>query len=104
MDFTFDITALGMVVLIIGAAVYGVILNLFGEMDPAPYGWVLTGVGAFLGAFAASEYIGLDTFAPVWEGVALVPALVGGLLVGGAVELVIRLVRGGSSVQGSRPI
>src|SRR5262245_34427142 len=104
MDFGFDVTALGMIALIVGAVVYGIVLNLFGEHDPLTYGWVLTSLGAFLGAFAASEYIGLDTFAPVWEGVALAPALVGGLFVGGAVELVIRVVRGPTSAHGTHPV
>jgi hypothetical protein len=103
MDFAFDITALGMAVLVIGALVYGVALNLYGEYNPLAYGWVLTSVATFLGAFIASEYVGLDTFAPTWEGLALWPALVGGLVAGGVVEVIIRLVHHRPRVPGAHP-
>jgi hypothetical protein len=103
MDFTFDITALGFAALVIGSLAYGVFLNLFGEFSPLPYGWILTSIGAFVGAFVASEYVGLDTVAPVWEGVALWPALIGGLVTGGVIELIIRFVHGRPSIHGTHP-
>jgi hypothetical protein len=103
MDWSIDITALGMAALVIGSLVYGVALNLLGEFNPLAYGWILTSLGTFLGAFIASEYIGLDTFAPIWEGVAFWPAIVGGLVAGGVVELVIRLVHGRPTLHGSHP-
>jgi hypothetical protein len=45
----------------------------------------------------ASEFIiGWQAFEPVFDGLALVPALIGGLVVGLIVEVTTRLVTGGT--------
>jgi hypothetical protein len=45
----------------------------------------------------ASEFV-IDwrAFGPVWDGLALAPALIGGLVLGVVVEVATRLVTGGS--------
>jgi hypothetical protein len=102
MDLTFDITWLGGLLLLAGALVFAGAVALIGE-SPGPIAWVVTTIAAFAGAFGASEYFGQETFAPVWEGVALWPALVGGIIVGGAAEAVVRFIHG-RPVHGARPI
>ena len=106
MDLSFDTTLLGAVVLVVGAALFALLMARVGE-DPAPYGAVgvlVTGVATFLGAFIASEYLGLHAIEPVWEGVALLPALMGGVLAGGAAELVARTIHSETSAHGPTPI
>jgi hypothetical protein len=106
MDLSFDVTLAGLVALIVGAVVFALLMSVVGA-DPAPYGALgvlVTGVATFIGAFIATEYLGLGAFEPVAEGVAVVPAIVGGLLAGGAVEIVARYVHGGTSVHGPHPI
>ena len=106
MDLNFDVTLLGGVVLILGAVVFAALMSVIGE-DRAPYGAVgvlVTGVATFLGAFIASEYISLQATEPVWEGVALLPALIGGVLAGGAAEFIARTIHSETSVHGPNPI
>ena len=86
----------GWILLIVGAVVFGVVAQFVGEANTG-YEWLVDGVAAFAGALIASEFIvGMRTFAPVWDGLALVPALVGGLIVGVIVELATRYLTGGT--------
>jgi hypothetical protein len=101
MDLNFDITILGVAVLAIAAGLFALVLAFLWTDSPSVSGWLLTGVGAFVGAFVASEYLGADAVGPVWEGVAWVPALIAGAIVGGAVEVVSRYLRGGRTTHGA---
>ena len=103
MDLSFDITALGIVVLAVASAGYGLGLALLGDVRVG-YEWLLTAGATFVGAFVASEYLALQSFAPVWEGVAVVPAVIGGLLAGFVVDVLTRYMSGGSLTHGPRPI
>ena len=86
----------GWILLILGAVVFGVVAQFIGEANTG-YEWLVDGIAAALGAIIASEFIvGLQAFAPVWDGLALVPALVGGVVLGGIVELVTRYATGGT--------
>lgn len=95
MEFTFDLGILGWAALIVGALVVGVAGQLIGQAETG-FEWLITTVGAFIGGFVASEFvIAWRAIDPVWEGLALIPAI-GGLLVAGiVVEIVTRLVTGG---------
>ncbi|HEU4571050.1 MAG TPA: hypothetical protein VFR93_00055 [Candidatus Limnocylindrales bacterium] len=95
MEFTLEITYLGWAILIVGALAFGVIAQFVGETRTG-YEWAVDAVGAFIGALVASEFvIAWQAFEPVYEGVALVPALIGGLVVGIAVDIVTRYMTGG---------
>ena len=86
----------GWLLLIVGAVVFGVVAQFLGEANTG-YEWLVDGIAFAFGAIIASEFIvGLQAFAPVWDGLALVPALVGGLVLGGIVELVTRYATGGT--------
>lgn len=86
----------GWILVILGALVFGVIAQFIGETRTG-YEWLVDGVAAFVGAIVASEFIiAWQTFAPVFDGLALVPALIGALVVGVIVEVATRYVTGGT--------
>ena len=100
MGFEVDMGAAGLGLLVIGAMVIGIGFQLIGDVRFG-YEWVVTAIAAFVGALAASEFI-VDWRAvgPVWDGIALAPALIGALVVGMVVEVVFRYSSGGSLLHG----
>ena len=86
----------GWILLILGAVVFGVVAQFIGETKTG-FEWLVDSIAAGLGAIIASEFIvALQAYGPVWDGLALVPALVGGVVLGGIVELVTRNATGGT--------
>ena len=86
----------GWILLILGAVVFGVVAQFIGETKTG-FQWLVDSIAAGLGAIIASEFIvGLQAYGPVWDGLALVPALVGGVVLGGIVELSTRYLTGGT--------
>jgi uncharacterized membrane protein YeaQ/YmgE (transglycosylase-associated protein family) len=51
-----------------------------------PYRWIVSSIAAFVGAVGASEWL-FSTATPEFEGIAIWPALAGGLIVGAVVDL-----------------
>lgn len=91
----------GWIVLIGGALLFGLVMQLIGETHTG-FEWLVDGVAAAVGALVASEFIiAFQSSGPVFEGLALVPALIGGLAVGIVVELVTRFVTGGTYTHGA---
>ena len=85
----------GWLVVFAGALLFGVVAQFIGEARTG-LEWLVDGIAVALGAVVASEFIiSLRTFEPVWDGLAIVPALIGGLAVGLVVELVTRYLTGG---------
>ena len=85
----------GWFVLIAGALLFGVLAQFVGETRTG-FEWVVDGIAAAFGAVIASEFIiSLQAFEPVWDGLAIVPALIGGLALGIVVELATRRLTGG---------
>ena len=85
----------GWLVLLAGALLFGVIAQFVGDVRTG-YEWLADFIAAALGAVIASEFIiSLRTFEPVWDGLALVPALIGGLVLGIVVEIATRYLTGG---------
>jgi hypothetical protein len=96
MGFEISIGAIGWLVLIVAAVVVGAGMQLIGE-ERFGYEWIVTGIGTFIGGLAASEFIvSWRTFEPVHDGLALIPAAIGGLIVGVVVAVVTRVATGGS--------
>lgn len=96
MEFTFDIGLWGLLALAAGAVLIGLIAQAIGEVRTG-YEWLATAVGAFIGGLVASELVvAWKTFEPVWEGLAIVPAIVGALVVGIIVDAVVRYTTHGS--------
>jgi uncharacterized membrane protein YeaQ/YmgE (transglycosylase-associated protein family) len=85
----------GWLVLFAGALLFGVLAQFIGETKTG-YEWFVDGAAAALGAVIASEFIiSMRTFEPVWDGLAIVPALIGGLALGVVAELATRYLTGG---------
>ncbi len=96
MEFAVDMTVWGAVILIVGALVIGVISQFIGDVR-TPYHWIVVAIAALVGGVFASEMVtAWQTIEPVWEGVALLPALVGGLVLGIIADAVMRFATGGS--------
>ena len=96
MDLGISIGIGGWIVLVAGALVVGVVAQLIGDTE-TNYEWVVTAIAAFLGALVASELVVVwRGFEPVYDGLALVPAVAGGLAVGIVADLVTRFGTGGS--------
>ena len=101
MEFTFDIGIAGFVLLIAGALAFAFVAPMWGKS--VEFESVIDAVAAFAGAFVASEFvIAWQAFQPVWDGVALIPALAGGLVVGIVADLLMRFV--GAGTPASRPM
>lgn len=85
----------GWLVLLAGALLFGIVAQFIGETRTG-YEWLVDGVAAAIGALIASEFIiATRTFEPVWDGLAIVPALIGGLALGLVVEVATRFMTGG---------
>jgi uncharacterized membrane protein YeaQ/YmgE (transglycosylase-associated protein family) len=96
MEFTTDIGALAIVSLALGSIVLGVVLQLIGDVNFG-YEWILTAIGAFVGGFVASEWlVSLRTIEPTWDGMAVLPAIGGALVVGVIVDALVRFTTHGS--------
>lgn len=86
----------GAILLIVGALVFGVVAQVIGETQTG-FEWLVDAIAAAIGALVASEFIVMwQAAGPVWDGLALVPALIGGLAVGLVVELATRYLTGGT--------
>jgi uncharacterized membrane protein YeaQ/YmgE (transglycosylase-associated protein family) len=96
MEFAISLGLGGWLVLAAGAVVLGGIAQFIGQPRTG-FEWLATAIAAGIGAVFASEFIvGWQAFEPVWDGLALVPALVGGLVVGTIVEVATRYLTGGT--------
>lgn len=101
MEFAISLGFAGWLVVVAAAIILGVLLYLIGRAGTF-YEWIVTAVGAGVGAIVASEFIiGFQTYEPVWDGLALIPALVGGLVVGTIVAVITRYVTGGAFFEGT---
>ena len=91
---TLDMTLIAFGAVILAALVLGVIVQLYFAPKTA-YEWLITAVGAGLGAWFVSELTWSVTnmnVGPTWEGLLVVPAAIGGLVLGAVFELVARTV------------
>ena len=95
MDLAITLGVGGWLVLLAGALLFGVIAQFIGDVRTG-YEWLFDFAAAALGAVIASEFvISLRTYEPVWDGLAIVPAVIGGLVLGIVVELATRYLTGG---------
>jgi uncharacterized membrane protein YeaQ/YmgE (transglycosylase-associated protein family) len=102
MEFAIALGVAGWIILIGGAIVFGVVAQLIGQ-PRSGYEWLADGLAAGIGALVASELIvAFRTFGPVYDGLALVPAVLGGLLVGAVVGVAVRYLATGT--YSDRPI
>lgn len=82
----------------------GVIAQFIGETRTG-YEWLIAGIAALVGGWLGSEAFGtVSTWGPEVENFFVLPALIGGVVVGGVVDAVVRTLTGGSFVAHARPI
>ena len=82
--------------LVAGALVIGVIAQFIGRPGFG-YDWVITGAAALVGGWLGSEAFGtLSTWGPAFDGLYLVPALIGAIVLGGIGDIVTRYSVGGT--------
>ena len=102
MELAITLGILGWMVLIVGALLFGAIAQFVGEAGTG-FEWLGDAIGFGLGALIASEFfVAFRTFEPVFDGLALAPALIGGLVLGVIVEVATRYMTGGT--YSDRPI
>ena len=95
MDLTISIGPGGWVVVILASIVFGVVAQYIGDARTG-FEWFIDALAFGIGAVVGSElFVGMRAFEPVYDGLALVPALVGGLILGGVVEVITRFLTGG---------
>lgn len=90
----------GVIILVIGAAVLGLIGQFAIPGARFGYEWIATGVGALVGGYVASEVINPTGWSDA-GGLLIVPALVGGVVLGVIVWLVARNVVSAPSTRAS---
>ena len=96
MELTTDMGAAAIVSLAVISIALGVVLHLIGDVEFG-YEWVVTAIAAFAGGFVlASGSSSFRTVEPVWDGMAVVPAVGGALIVGIAVDAIVRFTTHGS--------
>ena len=84
-------------VVIVAALIFGVLVQMYLKPKSA-YEWLITAAGAGIGAWLASEIVwtnlfsGLTDLGPQWDGLLIIPAVIGGLVIGAVFELVARTV------------
>jgi uncharacterized membrane protein YeaQ/YmgE (transglycosylase-associated protein family) len=72
------------------AAVIGIAAQVIGQAG-SEYEWIVVAIGAGLGGFVASEWLGAaSTWGPELDGMFILPALIGAIVVGAIVDLVFR--------------
>lgn len=97
-------SGLAVILLVAGAIVIGAIPLFIGEARTG-YEWLATAAAALLGGWLGSEaFGGISTFGPAFEGLYLVTALIGGVVLGAVVDVLVRYVSGGRYTHAPRPI
>jgi uncharacterized membrane protein YeaQ/YmgE (transglycosylase-associated protein family) len=95
---------LAITTLIAAALVIGIVAQVIGETATG-WEWAPVGLGALIGGWIGSEALaGASTWGPVFEGMYLLPALIGALVLGAVVDLVVRYATGGHYLPAPRPI
>lgn len=80
----------GFILLLVGALVLGLIAQFLGQARFG-YDWLITAIGAAIGGFVASEWLGgASTWGPEADGLFVLPALIGAVIVGALVEYAVR--------------
>ncbi len=91
-------------VLVLGALAFGLLAQYVGDVTVG-YEWSLTALGVLVGGWLGSEAFGaLSTLGPEWDGMFVLPAIIGGAVLGVIVEMIARWVSGGTFVHRHGPI
>jgi uncharacterized membrane protein YeaQ/YmgE (transglycosylase-associated protein family) len=101
MELTIAMGLGGWILLVAGALIFGAAAQLVGETRTG-FEWLVDAIAAGVGALIASEFLtAFQSTGPVVDGLAIVPALIGGLVLGLVVEAVTRFATGGTYTHGA---
>ena len=96
MELTFTLGLGGWILLIVASLIFGGVAQMIGDVRTGAE-WAVDAIAFGIGALIGSEFIvATQAYGPVWDGLALVPALIGGLIVGVIIELATRYLTGGT--------
>lgn len=95
MTFSIDIGNAALATLVVGGLLFGIMLELVGREEFGAE-WLITGLAAMLGGLVASEAGPFARIAPVWDGMAVLPAIAGLVLMGAIVDALVRVLTHGS--------
>jgi len=93
----FDMGFGAFAIVIVAALILGVLVQMYLKPKTG-YEWLIVGVGAGVGAWLASEitwtqwFTGLTDLGPQFDGLLVIPAVLGGLVIGAITEVVARTV------------
>ena len=97
-------STLAAILLVAGALTIGIAAHYIGDVTVS-WEWAATGVAALIGGYMGSETFGrLSTWGPELEGLYLLPAVIGGVVLGGVVDMLLRYATEGSYTHHPRPI
>jgi uncharacterized membrane protein YeaQ/YmgE (transglycosylase-associated protein family) len=104
LDWNVGMSGYAALLLVVGAVLLGALPQFIGE-PRVGYEFVFPMIGAVIGGWLGSEAFGtFSTWGAEFEGLYMLPALIGGVVVGGIVDVVVRFVTGGSYTHEPRPI
>ena len=90
--------------LVLGAIAIGAVAQFIGDVTVG-WEWVITAAAALVGGYVGSEALAAaSTWGPAFEGLYVLPALIGGFVVGFVVDALMRYATQGSYVHHPRPI
>lgn len=90
--------------LVLAALLIGVVSQYIGDVTVG-FEWAGTGVAALVGGYLGSEAFGAaSTWGPVFDGLYLLPAIIGALIVGFVIDAILRFSTEGTYVHRARPI
>jgi uncharacterized membrane protein YeaQ/YmgE (transglycosylase-associated protein family) len=96
-------TGVAALMLVLGALILGAIAQIIGRVVVG-YEWIFTALAALVGGWIGSEALGtLSTWGPVFDDLYILPALIGGIVLGGLVDVIVRRSTGGAYFE-PRPI
>jgi uncharacterized membrane protein YeaQ/YmgE (transglycosylase-associated protein family) len=104
--FGWDVGMSGIAVfLLVAAALIAGAIPLFIGQVRTGYEWLATAAAVLVGGWLGSEaFGGISTYGPAFEGLYIVTALVGAVVLGVVADLAVRYVSGGSYTREPRPI
>ncbi|HET8571623.1 MAG TPA: hypothetical protein VFN14_07015 [Candidatus Limnocylindria bacterium] len=103
-DWNVGMSGIAVILLIAGALVLGAVPLFVGEPKTG-YEWLVSAAAVLVGGWLGSEAFGsLSTFGPAFDGLYLVTALIGGIVLGVVVDAAVRYMTGGSYTHAPRPV
>jgi uncharacterized membrane protein YeaQ/YmgE (transglycosylase-associated protein family) len=91
-------------VLVLGALAFSMLAQYIGDVASG-FEWSFTAVAVLVGGWLGSEALGaLSTWGPEWDGMFVLPAIIGGVVLGTMVEMITRWTTGGTFVHRHGPI